>query len=186
MRPMHLLRAALARMQLEEIARRDAALHYCGPADFVLHEGRIWTPSSLAVPFAPGVRCGAPSMCFGNAIFASFIHGLRYVEGFAWAGPGVGAVHHAWCVDEARRVLDFTWADEEVLPLSSRAYIGVVFSIAQAHHSTWDHDATVLDDPAHGHPLLRAPFVHDEHPDRPTIEQFEAWNAEAMAWTASR
>lgn len=42
-------------------------------------------------------------------------------------------------------------------------YLGVVFSAERADVATWTNDATVLDDPDHGWPLLRQPWKGEDY-----------------------
>src|SRR5690349_15330368 len=57
-------------------SRRKAGLYH-GPADFVLREGRVWTPARLP----QRIRFGEPGQCYKNAFELALRHGLTYVEG---------------------------------------------------------------------------------------------------------
>lgn len=68
-------------------------------------------------------RHGIPKQCFRNAFVASVRHsGLIYCEGWAL---GVIPTHHAWCVDAAGKVYDFTWRG---FTTEDTAYWGVQFA----------------------------------------------------------
>src|SRR6266705_2022534 len=62
-----------------------------GP-DFVLRHGKWFHPKPLPI----GNPRGMPSVCFGNAILLSAIHGYKYVEGYALPPKFSFPVHHAW------------------------------------------------------------------------------------------
>jgi hypothetical protein len=136
-------------------------LAYRGPADFVLQHGQSFLPRAHGRPM------GLAKHCFGNAIFACLREGLRYVEGFALCRhvldpePPVLA-HHGWNMDAEGRLIDLTWnADSgqaDLARVRGLAYLGVEFSVERADIGTWANDATVLEDPAHGWPLLREPW----------------------------
>jgi hypothetical protein len=66
-------------------------------------------------------RRGASQACFYNAYRLAEKHGLAYVEGFGLGLSGV-LIHHAWCLDEAAKVIDTTWDRPE-----SCYYYGIPF-----------------------------------------------------------
>ena len=88
---------------------------YLGPADFVLQEGRTWTPAQLP----RGIRLGQPGQCYKNAFNLALRNRITYVEGYA---GDVVPIAHAWCIDEEGRVVDNTWSDSEQC-----VYFGVAF-----------------------------------------------------------
>lgn len=126
---------------------KERGVHYLGPADFVIREGKMYRPAPGIVPR------GAPKACFGNAIALGAIYGLRYVEGYA-VDPGLlrVAVHHAWNLTPEGLVYDTTWQNRGMV------YLGVEFSLGRADDCTWNGDASVLDDFNRGWPLLREPW----------------------------
>jgi hypothetical protein len=160
-----------ARLELETKLRAmrgawkqpDPALHYRGPADFVLRHGRWFGP----VPYPEHAPWGSwpLNQCFGTAIFLAARFNLRCFEGYALLGTLIrdnksGAVyhlvggeksllHHAWNVDGAGRLIDATWNNDALL------YFGVEFSVERADDATWNGDASVLDDYKRGWPLLK-------------------------------
>lgn len=152
--------------ELRDSFPMQSGLIYHGPADFVLQHGKWYQPSKLPshIPF------GAPNTCFANAINASVLYGLPYVEGFAvgyYPGHDPALIHHGWNLLDGR-VIDTTWCAEAVMvdgnwrvkvpfenALLPLAYYGVIFRVERADEATWDGGATVLDDPHRGHPILR-------------------------------
>jgi len=130
-------------------------LHYAGPADFVMREGSWHRPV--------GVLRGRPRHCFANAIAYAAARRWNYVEGYAMlplsgtvgadgrkvVAAGDEIVHHAWVVDPLGAAYEVTW------PAPGRCYRGIVFSVERADDCTWNGDASVIDDPNRGHPLLR-------------------------------
>lgn len=142
-----------------------AKLHYRGPADFLLREGKRMMPW----PLPPTTPTGLPKLCYHNAIMLSCAQGLPYVEGFAINRVGM-AVSHAWNLDARGRVVDITWDERRpvklgdqqlVCPIEGRAYLGVRFAVWRAHECTWYGDATVLDDWQRNWPLLQQPWTGD-------------------------
>lgn len=140
-----------------DLRKRDYA--YASRYDFVLQEG-TWYDA----PTEPhGYPQGAPRMCFGNAIDAAVLHGLRYVEGYAASAvvPDM-PIHHAWNLDPDGQLVDVTWGAWDgtgrcVVPVGA-AYLGVEFSVERADEATWDGDASVLDDFRRDWPLFRVPW----------------------------
>lgn len=153
-----------ARSALEIVAKHEresgpllaAGYEYAGPCDFVLREG-TW----FDVPTGPhGYPQGTPRACFGNAINAAVIYGLRYVEGYADNKIAEGAlIHHAWNLDADGTVVDVTWGAYEhgrcVAPIGL-SYCGVEFSVERADDATWNGDATILNDHNREWPVLRS------------------------------
>ena len=91
----------------------------------VEYQGTPWTAFR-----GSGWRRMKPKQCFENSFKkAATVEGLTYCEGFAYAG--LISVHHAWCVDEFDRVVDFTWRVSEVIRTDQTewAYFGVKFDI---------------------------------------------------------
>lgn len=115
--------------------------------DFVAREGIDYGPGS---PLPEGVARMPAKECFANALLTAAEHGLTYVEGWAL---GVIPVHHAWCVDEAGRVIDPTWAE----PGSD--YCGVPMALDYVDETT-DAKGTygVLDWWQERWPILRQPW----------------------------
>jgi hypothetical protein len=121
-------------------------LVYRGPADFVLQEGRWWSP----VDAPAGMIRGVPKACYGNSIGGVLRYGLRYVQGFATSTAAPGLVcPHAWNVDADGNVVDLTW-----YPVGA-AYLGVELSVERADDATWHGDADPIDDYNRRWPLLR-------------------------------
>jgi hypothetical protein len=85
-----------------------------GSADLLLQHGKWYEPA----PLPQGIRRGQMKQCFYNAAMAAIDHGLRYVEGYALS---IIPVHHAWCVDDAGKVVEVTWKNVGL------AYFGVEF-----------------------------------------------------------
>lgn len=94
------------------------------PPQFLLERGREFA-ERVASPWR-----GTPRACFVNARYLAARRRLRlrYSEGYA---VSVIPVAHAWCVDEAGRVVDPTWS-EEYAP----DYFGVVLDLATVRRAT--------------------------------------------------
>lgn len=135
------------------------ALHYAGPADFVLREGTLmpWRP------LPPEAPAGQMARCYHNAIMFSLVNALPYVEGYAIHRSGI-AFAHAWNLDERGRVLDITWDERRIEMPAWRAYMGVRFSAWRAHECTWHGDACVIDDFHRGWPLLAEAWDGEDSP----------------------
>jgi hypothetical protein len=78
-----------------------------GWAELVNAHGSEW-------PVAPdptgGFRCRRARACYRNAANIAMDHGLRYCEGWAYDGSGVG-VQHAWNLTDDGLVVDTTWRE---------------------------------------------------------------------------
>lgn len=157
--PMTLLRRELRRMRWSERASREFA--YRGGADFVLRHGVEYAPRQLPERF----RHAAPGLCYANAISASIVYGVEYVEGYALDPDLQKVFAHAWNADEGG-VIDTTWTGEVDLRVADgkptlyvgkpgAAYLGVRFSSGRADDATWFGDASLLDDRNRGWPLFR-------------------------------
>jgi len=96
--------------------------NYYSIHDFILENGREFTPQTLPLKYKP-LR---PKHCFENAFnLMTFESNLTYVEGFAM---GVIPTHHAWCCDLHGNVRDNTWTgDGEDCAVPGVAYFGVPF-----------------------------------------------------------
>lgn len=165
---LRVLRDAWAPEQSEALG-----LVYRGPADFLLQHGRWWRPADLP----EGVELGAPRACFGNAMNASIVHGLRYVQGYALPASSPLPVPHAWGADDDGHALEVTWSQQ------GRAYLGVEFSPERADDATWNGDADILDDFHRGWPVLRERWRGElPEPDpswapSPMLLALRAWKA---------
>lgn len=166
-------------------AQRDAftwpePLHYRGPADFVLREG-TWRQVNSTRP-------GIPRHCFANAIGYAAAYRWNYVEGYAMLPlpgtvgrggvriAGVGGdeiVHHAWVSDASGNAIEVTW------PAPGRCYLGVGFSVERADDCTWNGDASVIDDPHRGHPLLRQKWTGEVPWTSLLDDEARTWLSEA-------
>lgn len=67
------------------------------------------------------VVLGPMGQCFYNAWELAENMGLHYVEGYAVSGDMPIPLEHAWCVNDAGRVFDPTWAD-------GHHYFGMAFN----------------------------------------------------------
>ena len=81
---------------------------YAGMEDLLLKHGRFYVPQPLPKPY----QRGSLRRCFDNAYQSALRSAgrLRYVEGLAVSGET--PVHHAWCVDDAGRVVRIDVDDE--------------------------------------------------------------------------
>jgi hypothetical protein len=95
--------------------------------EFVLANGVEYNGTAWTKFRGRGYRKMELRRCFANAWYASYIiPELTYCEGFAYAG--LISVHHAWCIDELGRVVDFTWRKaHHDLPESEWEYFGICF-----------------------------------------------------------
>ena len=129
--------------------KRPKDLAYSCIEDFVLRNGRQWTPAALPPKLQPGKR----RECFKNAFdLAMSVTGLRYVEGYAC---GVIPVLHAWCADADGMVVDTTWTGGRFRSPLGMEYFGVAFGTeflfkALAKKKTYG----LIDDWEGGWPLL--------------------------------
>ncbi|BCY07183.1 hypothetical protein [Actinoplanes sp. L3-i22] len=123
-----------------------ASWAYPTSAHLLLAEGRLFTPAPLsaATRRTPGWRC------YRNAATVARRHGLLYAEGLAatriagtfWSFP------HAWCVTPEGNAVDPTWESGHGL-----AYLGI--ALTDPAHWPTDQQGSLLEDHAHGTPLLR-------------------------------
>lgn len=72
-----------------------------------------------------GVRRSASKQCFLNALTLSGEKNFIYTEGIGFSERGAFPVQHAWCIDQARRVVDPTWDTPE-----TSLYIGVPLDLS--------------------------------------------------------
>jgi ribosomal protein L37E len=128
-------------------------MHYCGREDFLLQHGRFFEVE----PWDGTYKQGVPKQCFGNAILTCAMYDLRYVEGVAIAPHGAGmAIHHAWNVDAAGKVVDTTWCNTGLI------YMGVEFALGRADDATWNGDAAILDDYKRKYPIFQQPWKGED------------------------
>jgi hypothetical protein len=116
------LRAKLERLRWSRQLATERGCVYLGPADFVLQEGRFYTPTHTPE------EVGARRACFGNAMTLAALFGYRSVEGYA-PDPGNRPRRRSTTPGTSRsdgRVVDATWAN------TGRAYLGVEFSLGRA------------------------------------------------------
>lgn len=86
------------------------------------HESLVLTEGELFrwQPRPKDVTKMADKQCYFNALHLAMDRDWRYVEGFA---SKMMVTMHAWCVDDAGRVIDPTWSeDDEYKP---NFYVGV-------------------------------------------------------------
>jgi hypothetical protein len=138
---------------IERAARgRRKASSYHGPVDFVLREGRVWTPAWLP----RGIRSGQHGQCYKNAFELALRHRLTYVEGYA---SDLVPVPHAWCCDEEGRVVDATWDNPEQC-----IYIGVAFDPEYVKRTVTEQKIYgLIDQPETGWPLITGRHVDWRH-----------------------
>ncbi len=80
---------------------------YTSQEDFVLQNGKYFTPQSLPHNFETFRRCKKGS--FKNAYnLAICHHGFIVVVGYASSSISI-SVKHAWCVDKNNMVYEVTW-----------------------------------------------------------------------------
>lgn len=109
---------------------------YAGMEDFLLHHG-VWY--NTVAPWTGEYAHMPIKRCFNNAILTSVQYNFRYIEGVACAKKLEGlAIHHAWNLDPAGRVVDTTWRD------NGACYFGVEFPTERAIRLALD-GATILD-----------------------------------------
>jgi hypothetical protein len=129
---------------------KPTAWFYYGFYDFVLREGRFFTPR----PQPGDVRCGAAGEPFLNSLMNATTKQLPYVEGYAVTESSSTPVLHAWnsCGDGS--VVDTTWHPFGV------AYLGVVIPNALVYAST-DEEGRIgssIDNWRRHWPLLQRPW----------------------------
>lgn len=78
----------------------------------VYHHGDDFPAASLPASFPPGY--GVPRECFANAGLAATDGLGTYCEGYAVFSDSPIAIHHAWLIDPAGRVIDPTWEQPEL------------------------------------------------------------------------
>lgn len=120
-----------------------SGFHYSSLYDFVLREGRFYVPEPHDFEQMEQRRC------YDNALTVAALHGLPYIEGFAFSTVGI-PVHHAWNAD-GDAALDVTW------PVLGSAYIGVEFPPVDVLEAR-ERGATMIDDWQRDWPLLRQPW----------------------------
>ena len=134
---------------------------YAGMEDLLLKHGRFYVPQPLPKPY----QRGSLRRCFDNAYQSALRSAgrLRYVEGLAVSGET--PVHHAWCVDDAGRVIDRTWDPPAI------AYFGVVVPLARVKlsRSPRQQCLSFLDDWPNDYKALMEPYVEPKQrsPKRP-------------------
>lgn len=97
--------------------------------DFLLEFGQEWNGTHWKDFRGSGYRMRKPNHCFENAFRAADRYGLLYCEGYATTG--ILPVHHAWCLDDQGRVVDFTWRADKAgrAPQDEWHYFGITFDI---------------------------------------------------------
>ena len=107
---------------LQYLEGMSALRRRCGPGArrgdrsyeaVVLDRGQFWP----GAPRPDGVPKMPPKLCFTNAFGLAQSRGWSYAEGWA---TSVIPVHHAWCLNDAGRVVDPTWEEPE-----QSAYMGL-------------------------------------------------------------
>ena len=114
-------------------AIRRSPLDLTNPYALVLEFGRAFAPQ----PKAKEIRWGKKKRCYDNAFDLLGLHPeLTYCEGFVLAGPALFPVEHAWCVDEAGKVVDNTLREPGVgyfgIPFDSKWVVRMVGSGADS------------------------------------------------------
>lgn len=89
-----------AEVAMHRTMQKPAGFVYLGAADYVLQHGRELDLANAIV------RPGTPKHCFWNAREAARKFGWQYWEGYALS---IIPMLHAWCVDQAGRVVEVTW-----------------------------------------------------------------------------
>lgn len=120
--------------------------------EFVLREGRFYTPQTYPTQY----RVGDRGLCFRESMQLSIESGLVYVEGFALSHVAKVAMPHGWCRDDFGRVVDCTWTDSGI------AYYGVPFQPAYVRAKAESFrgnppsltTGSLLDDPTDGWAIL--------------------------------
>jgi hypothetical protein len=136
------------RDHVAQLSSSDGYL-YCNMHDFVLQQGRWFSPQ----PLPAGVTPRLPTFCYANA---SALHrrtkgALRYVEGFALSARGT--VHqHAWCADYEDQVVDPTWCSPATSG-AGLAYLGLPFRLML--NGRRRRRLPIIDDWQHGFPILK-------------------------------
>lgn len=124
---------------------------YKGVHDFLLREGRVWSPEECVL------RRGLAKHCFDNAYKLARRRGLQYVEGYATA---IIPVHHAWVIDHEGRIIEKTW------PEPGLAYFGVVLPLEFVLRARLAGCASVLANHHDEFQIYRQPFGGDDDDTR--------------------
>jgi len=86
--------------------------------EFLLQNGRFYSPRPLPKDLKPGKRHGCYS---ASQLHAANAAEVTYVEGYGL----LSIVHpHAWCIDAEGQVIDRTWTGQKGRPIG-QAYFGV-------------------------------------------------------------
>ena len=127
---------------------KPSAWYYYGLYDFVLREGRFFTPRARPT----NIKCGGPN-AFHNSITIASQNRLLYVEGYA-ARKNRPLALHAWNSDDDGFVVDTTWHPIGV------AYFGVIIQ-ASLVYTAKNEDGemgSAIDNWRRSWPLLRRPW----------------------------
>jgi hypothetical protein len=128
---------------------------YTSVEDWLLTNGRLWTPA----PLPARIRPMPIKQCYQNAfLLAARSKGrYRYVEGIAYGV--IPDIDHAWCVDDQDRVLDPTWCQPNRPDGGpGLAYFGAVFELDALRELRADTDLlSILHDYPRKYPLLKQP-----------------------------
>jgi hypothetical protein len=97
---------------------------------FLLDRGQEFSGTKWTAFRGTGYRKMTPALCFNNCFHAAYNYEeLTYYEGYATSNF-IMPVHHAWCVDEQGRVVDFTWRAKQALHLEEEwEYFGIGFDV---------------------------------------------------------
>lgn len=109
------------RKQLEKWAASNDADRNC-TGRFLLNHGRICFPLN----FSEHVQAiGAKRECFMNSRMAAIgcDGDLIYCEGVSHVFGAIDLIHHAWCINHQREVVETTW------PILGDVYFGVPFTL---------------------------------------------------------
>jgi hypothetical protein len=122
--------------------------------EFVLRNGI----DCIAQPLPKRMRRGQPKACFANAITKVRKSGgkLTYVEGYTMRADFLLEIHHGWCIDADRRVIDPTLDDPE-----DCAYVGVPIPLDLYNKVTARGDSASVFDGGRG---LRIDFMRAQCP----------------------
>ena len=129
---------------------KPTAWFYYGFYDFVLREGRFFTPR----PQPSDIRRGAAGEPFLNSLMNASTKQLSYVEGYAVTESSSTSVLHAWNSGSDGFVVDTTWHPVGV------AYLGVVIPNTLVYAST-DEEGRIgssIDNWRRHWPLLQRPW----------------------------
>jgi hypothetical protein len=118
--------------------------HYQGISDFILREGQFFESR----PLPAGIDFWEINHCYKNAFWTALQESFSYVEGYAISSLFSLPMLHAWNLDPEGFVVDRTWNPH------GRVYCGVVFPLSVIPRKRRTQYA-VLDDWAHGYPILR-------------------------------